>query len=346
MGNSKIRIFIVGRDKVGWSIDKDRKAVIYLLREYGFSLTKNIFMATHIFCVWFDLLLSFKYQWIAYFGKVFNKKIIAVITNDITYTPEKLESIKKLVDICIAPSKKIHNFLIGQNIKAHRIPFSVDMAIFRPLEMSKQEICKKLGIDYKRIENKIIIGSFQRDSLGKNLKEEKWQKNPNLLIQILERLPRKKYLLLLAGPRRHYIAMKCNKKNIPTLFYGDYSYLQEWKEDIVVNNLSLEVINLLYSLADIYIISSKSEGGPKQVLESSLTKTLVFSTKVGLAQDILHPDILFEENKIGGLIEKMRKYFEHPEKFNEYIEYNFQKARDEMDKKVLEEKYRKIIFDN
>ena len=158
MGNSKIKIFVIGRDKQGWSIDKDRKATIHLLKECGFSITKNIFIATHIFCVWYDLLLNFKYQWIAYFGKLFNKKFIAVITNDITHTPSKIDILKKFVDICVAPSNKIYNFLKGQNIKVYKIPFFIDVAIFRPLEISKQEIFKKLGKNYKKIENKIIIG--------------------------------------------------------------------------------------------------------------------------------------------------------------------------------------------
>ena len=346
MGNCKIKIFVFGRDRVDWSIDKDRNATIQFLKECGFPLTRNIFQATHIYCVWYDLLFNYKYLWINYLGRVFNKKIIAVITNDITYYLDKVNLLKKYVDICIAPSDKIYNLLKEQKIKVQKIPFFVDVNIFRPLGISKREICKRLGIDYKKIETRVIIGSFQRDSLGKNLQVAKWQKNPDLLIKILQKLPSSKYILLLAGPRRHYLVKKCKEMNIPFLFYGDYSYLKKWEDDIKVNNLSLDVINLLYNLTDIYIIASKSEGGPKQVLESSLTKTLVFSTKVGLAPDILHPYLLFGENEIKLTVERIRKVFEHADEFNKYVEYNFQKTRHEMDLNILKDRYRRVILEN
>lgn len=346
MDSGKVKIFVLGKDKINWSIDKDREATTFLLRENGFIITGNIFKATHIFCIWYDLLFGFRYRWLCYFKNIFSKKLIAVITNDITFTPEKLNFLKKFVDICIVPSEKIFKFLKERKIKAYKIPFFIEPKLFKPLSLSKQKICEKLRIDYMSIKDKIIIGSFQRDSLGKNLLSPKWQKNPNLLIEILEKLPKEKYLLLLAGPRRHYIIQKCEEKNIPYLFYGDKTAIVSKKDDIFINNLDLTTINYLYNLADVYIITSKSEGGPKQVIESSLTKTLIFSTKVGLAPDILHPYLLFEENEIQSLVEKIKKFFEHPEQFNKYIKYNFQKAREEMDLGILKEKYKRVILEN
>jgi len=345
MGKGSVKIFIFGRDKINWSIDKDREAIQFFLKENNFILTKNIFEATHIFCVWYDLLFNFKYYWLNYFKNIFNKKLIAVITNDITIAPKKVNFLKKFVDVCIAPSEKIFNFLRERRIKVYKIPFFVDPQLFKPLRLSKQKICEKLGIEYKKIKNKIIMGSFQRDSLGNDLLKPKWQKNPDLLIEILEKLPKEKYVFLVAGPRRHYIIQKCKEKNIPYLFYGDKGPLISKKDDIFVNNLDLNIINFLYNLTDIYIISSKSEGGPKQVLESSLTKTLIFSTKVGLAPDILHPYLLFDENEIQLLIGKIRRFFERPVRFDEYIKFNFQKAREEMNLNTLREKYRKLILE-
>jgi len=345
MGSSKIKIFVFGKDKTNWSIDKDRKAVVFFLRENGFIITSNVFEATHIFCVWYDLLFNFKYRWLNYFKNIFNKKLITVITNDITFTPDKVNFLKKFVDICIAPSEKIFNFLRERGIKAYKIPFFIDPQLFKPLKLSKQKICEKLGIDYKKIENKLVIGSFQRDSLGKNLKKPKWQKNPDLLISILEKLPREVYILLLAGPRRHYIVNRCEEKKIPYMFYGNDAYIKRWEDDIYINNLSPSIINLLYNLSDVYIVTSKSEGGPKQVLESSLTKTLIFSTKVSLAPDILHPYLLFEENEVQLLIEKIKKFFDLPASFDKYIEFNFQKTQNEMKLETLKEKYKRVILD-
>ena len=130
------------------------------------------------------------------------------------------------------------------------------------------------------------------------------------------------------------------------MYYGYKTSIVSNEDDIFINNLDLNIINYLYNLTDIYIISSKSEGGPKQIIESSLTKTLIFSTEVGLAPDILHPYLLFEDNDVHLLIEKIKFFFENPKEFNKYIEYNFQKAKKEMNLNVLKEKYRKLILEN
>lgn len=344
MSSNKVRIFLLGRDKVGWSIDRDREAIFGFLKGSNFEITDNIFKATHILCVWYDFLLGFKYSWMFYFKRIFNKRIIVVITNDITFFPEKLNSLRDFVDAYIVPSEKLYRFFKGQKLKAYRIPFFVDPNIFKSLSLTKEEICKKISMKYGTVENKIVIGSFQRDSIGGNLTKPKWQKNPDLLIEILEKLPRKKFTLLLAGPRRHYIINKCMDKNINFVFYGKYSYFKNFKDDILVNNLSLETINYLYNLSDIYIVTSRSEGGPKQVLESALTKTIIFSTNVGLAPDILSPELIY--NNVEVLLEKIKTFLKDPESFKEIIEYNYQKAKKEMDESKLKELYKEIILEN
>lgn len=345
MGSRKIKIFILGKDNVDWSIDKDRENIIYFLKENGFQITKNVFKANLIFCVWADLLLNFKYFWLKFLKKVFRKKFVAVITNDITFAQEKVKPLRQIVDNFVAPSEKIYHFLKEKGFRVSKIPLFINPSIFKPLNLSKEEICKKLKLDYEKIKNKVVISSFQRDSLGNNLLKPKWQKNPDLLIEILKKLPKEKFVFLLAGPRRHYIIKRCLEEKINFLFFGDYSYLKTSKDDIMVNNLPLEKINYLYNLSDIYLITSKSEGGPKQVIESALSKTLIFATKVGFASDFLHPTLLFEGEEIQPLIRKIIKFISRPEEFKIYIEYNFQKAKTEMAPISLQEKYKKLILE-
>ena len=346
MGNSKAKIFIFGKDNICWSIDKDREVIAYFLKKNDLKITNNIFEATHIFCVWYNLLFHPKYLWMQLLRKILHFKIIVVITNDITFCPEKLKALSKYVDIFIAPSKKIYGFLKEKKLRVYKIPFFVDPKIFKPLYFSQEEICKRLNLNWERLENKIVIGSFQRDSLGKDLSQSKWQKNPDLLIEVLENLPKGKFTLLLAGPRRHYIINKCLEKNVDFLFYGNYSYIQNKKDDILSNNLPLEKVNYLYNLTNIYIVTSKSEGGPKSILESALTETLIFSTNVGLASDILHPDLIFDENNVGELIEKIYRLAENFQCFERYIEYNYQNALKEMNDNLLKEKYKTVILEN
>ena len=98
------------------------------------------------------------------------------------------------------------------------IPFFVDKSLFYQLNKPKEEICKILNIDYNLLKDKIVISSFQRDSSQNNLNSPRPQKNPDLLIKILKNIKKEKYILLLAGPRRHYVIKKCEENNIPYLF--------------------------------------------------------------------------------------------------------------------------------
>ena len=133
------------------------------------------------------MFLSNRYFWLRILKKFLKLKIITVITNDITFNPEEIEKIKKYGDIFIAPSDKVYRFLQERKLKSCHIPFFVDNRVFKPSRLSKQEICRILDINYDKIKNKILIGSFQRDSLGKDLSKPKWQKNPDLLLRILKK---------------------------------------------------------------------------------------------------------------------------------------------------------------
>jgi hypothetical protein len=343
MNRGKVKVYVLGKDNVGWSIDKDRNAVIHFLRKGNFEITENILKNSLIFCVWGDLLLNFRYIWVNFIKKVLDKKMIAVITNDITFYPRKVKALHKYVDAFVVPSQKIYQYLERENLEVYRIPFFVDPRIFKTLSNAKEESCRELGIDERIFTNKIVVGSFQRDSFGKNLSEPKWEKNPDLLIRILKGLPKGNFMLLLAGPRRHYIIDQCQENKIPYFFYGNHSYIDEKKDDIAANNLSLEIINKLYNLADIYIVTSRSEGGPKSILESALTKTMIFSTEVGLAPDILHSYLIYNEENIKDLTGKIQKFMKNPQEFQPYIEYNHQRANREMDENLLKEKYRTVI---
>ena len=63
--------------------------------------------------------------------------------------------------------------------------------------------------------------------------------------------------------------------------------------------MSLEMVdsnklNKLYNILDLYIVSSRIEGGPQAILECSITKTPILSTDVGVASEILHKNSLYD----------------------------------------------------
>lgn len=331
------KVYILGQEGTGWSIDKDRYYTQKAIEQIdGYEITNNIFNADIIYAIWWNKLLTMPFK---IFNTFFKKKIIATITNDLSHQETMAKKLIDKVDIFVYASSKQKNVLEKLGVTSEKLifnPFYVDENIFNKLDITKQEICNMLNIDYQVIENKVLIGSFQRDSLGSDLTQPKWQKDPDMLINIMKLLDKNKYLLLLAGPRRHYVVEQCIKYNINYLFLGDEDYIINKKDDLLINNLEITDMPYLYNLINIYVVSSKSEGGPKAIPESLLCKTKVISTDVGFASDLLDKQYIFTSsedavNKINNLQENK----EQKSKVNEFYSSElFQKRIEDILHKV------------
>ncbi len=350
LSNKKICVLLLGRDNVGWSIDSDRENALHLFTNSDtFKITKNILKADIIYSVWYNEL---EQPWLFYplllLKKIKKVVIFAVITNRIENTPEKIGKLKKIIDIWVSPSAKTHTFIQNNGLNSIQIPFFVDTKIFYKITASKKKLLKKLNMADAKIQDKLLIGSFQRDSLGRDLSKPKWQKDPDLLITILKDLPSNKFILVLAGPRRHYLIKECKKFNLPYIFVGDETFISSNQDDVRVNNLSLKKINLLYNLIDVYLVTSKSEGGPKAILEAALTKTLIFSTAVGLAPDILHKHLIYSRDHISTLKTNLTTRINFPTHFSEEICYNNKLAMSVLSEKnalrKIKRGYKKILI--
>jgi len=123
MGNSKIKVFVLGKDNVGWAIDKLRDNSIYFLRENKFEITRNIFRADYVFCVWHSLLLLPRNFWIQLLRKIFSFKIVVIITDNIIVYSGKLNKIRKYADAFIVPSAELYSFLQKKKCKFIKFPF-------------------------------------------------------------------------------------------------------------------------------------------------------------------------------------------------------------------------------
>ena len=60
--------------------------------------------------------------------------------------------------------------------------------------------------------------------------------------------------------------------------------------------LDLESINKLYNILDLYIVSSRVEGGPQAILECAASKTPIISRDVGIASEVLNTKSLFDQD--------------------------------------------------
>ena len=59
---------------------------------------------------------------------------------------------------------------------------------------------------------------------------------------------------------------------------------------------SFDELNELYNLLDLYIVSSRIEGGPQAIMECAITKTPIISTDVGIASEILSKESIYNMN--------------------------------------------------
>lgn len=57
--------------------------------------------------------------------------------------------------------------------------------------------------------------------------------------------------------------------------------------------VELKELNELYNCLNLYIVSSRIEGGPQSILECASNKTPIISTNVGIASEILSKNSIF-----------------------------------------------------
>ena len=174
-------------------------------------------------------------------------------------------------------------------------PFWINPKLFFEIQ-DKEKLRSEFNID----KNAFLIGSFQRDTEGKDLVSPKLSKGPDRFLEIIkhEAEVKKDLKVLLTGKRRQYIMDNLNQLNIPFYYF---------------EMVNFEDLNKLYNCLDMYIVSSRFEGGPQSILECAITKTPIVSTDVGVASQILSKESIF----------KMENYKEA--KAN--VEYAFEKVQ-------------------
>ena len=155
------------------------------------------------------------------------------------------------------------------------IPFWANQNIFYE-DKHKKVIREKYGIN----NDAFLIGSFQRDTEGRDLISPKLSKGPDQFIEIVKyyKTLNNNLLVLLTGKRRNYVLEELKKINIPSLY---------------LEMVSSKELNELYNILNLYIVASRVEGGPQAILECALTKTPIISTDVGIASEILDKKSIF-----------------------------------------------------
>jgi glycosyltransferase involved in cell wall biosynthesis len=173
-------------------------------------------------------------------------------------------------------TKKILSQITSKKIKV--ISYWLNDAFWRPI--SKELSRLELNIN----KHDFCVGSFQRDTEGFDLKTPKLEKGPDLFCDYLDRVHAKRHNLhvLLGGWRRQYVVNRLKKSRIKyTLF----------------EQTNLENIKKLYAACDLYIVSSRYEGGPQALIEAAAMEVPIISTDVGIAKNILPSNCIIDIEK-------------------------------------------------
>ncbi len=150
------------------------------------------------------------------------------------------------------------------------LPYWANQHIWRKTG-DKIELRKKHGLP----EDAYLIGSFQRDTEGHDLKSPKLEKGPDLFVEFVSRndLSRRQPIhVVLAGWRRQYVINELKARGV------SYSYFELPDQ---------EKLNELYQTLDLYAVTARHEGGPQALLECGLTGVPVVSRSVGIAEQVL-----------------------------------------------------------
>ena len=216
------------------------------------------------------------------YNKLLNKKVVCSIyhIDEDKFSKEDLNKFKvrdQYVDAYHVISKNtLKQVEKLTDKKIYSIPFWINKELWFPIN-SKNDLRKKHNIDSKCY----LIGSFQRDTEGSDLKSPKLSKGPDRFLKIVKKIKEKNdnIHILLAGKRRQYLISELEKYEI------NFTYF----EMPPINKL-----NELYNCLDLYIVSSRYEGGPQAIFECALTKTPIISTNVGVAPEVLSPASIYD----------------------------------------------------
>lgn len=209
---------------------------------------------------------------------------------------KELESYVDLFHVISHKTKETLSTLTNKPIIS--IPLWINQNNWFDLE-NKDQLRKQFGFR----NDDFLIGSFQRDTEGHDLKSPKLIKGPDIFIEIIKKINKenKNLKVILTGKRRQYVINKLNELRVPFEYY---------------EMVSVKKLNELYNILNLYIVSSRLEGGPQAIVECGITKTPIISTNVGIAPEILNSKSIFEDSNYENATPDIETAYENAKKLS------------------------------
>lgn len=184
-----------------------------------------------------------------------------------------LETVPRL-DRIVASASLVRERLLSWGVPAGKIvqiPIGCETDRFLPpTAEQRREARARFGIR----DREIVIGSFQKDGVGwGDGAEPKPVKGPDVFLAAVARLAKDlPVFVLLSGPARGYV--KSGLDRLGVRFAHDYA-------------ADRDALARLYHALDLYLVTSREEGGPMALMESMASGVPVVSTRVGMAPDLI-----------------------------------------------------------
>lgn len=243
--------------------------------------------------------------------------------------PEVSKNLSVIHTSCTITANQLVKWGADEN-KIVVIPVGVDVNLFKSTDSyNKKEIKKELGIPV----NSVCIGSFQKDGEGWGEGDSpKFVKGPDVFCEVVKRLKERfPVFVLLSGPARGFVKKTLQESGIPF----KHLYLKNYPD-----------IAKLYRAIDLYVVTSRAEGGPKALLESFASGVPLVSTDVGMVHDIGdngYNAMVSRIDDVEGLTDNCRKIIESEALRKKIVEGGFETVKN-YDWKVIAERYYKEIY--
>lgn len=269
----KVDIYYI-LENVDWAVSEVAKDIIPYIRQHTVKCVTRTDFINKKSIIHYGSLNTFLED--KNLGKHSENKIIVTCFHIVDSDPRKYSIIEKDKYVykwhtsCNITKNKLMELGIDE-AKIIVIPISVNIENYRVVDKQEKKIQKRrLGIE----DGKIVIGYFQKDGDGWGEgNTPKLIKGPDIFCDVVEEIS-KRYdiFVVLSGPARGYVKNRLAKAKIPY----EHFIFDEAKE-----------VAKLYELLDIYIVTSREEGGPRAILESMASGVPIISTEVGQAPDII-----------------------------------------------------------
>lgn len=301
----QVRVHLCQGDGTGWAVDEDRR----LTREALSGVVQFVDdprAAEAIHACWWEPLMALPRDAIE------GREVVCHMAGDparVLGEPRFRGALRR-VTRWVAQSRGALAKMRTLGLHATYVPYAIDPAWAGPPALAPADAAWADAIRARLPAGAYVVINVHRDTAGPGYRGSgpgawvpKLVKGPDVFVEMLAELRRRgrNVVALLAGPRRHWVRERLAARGVPFVFAGEIVTGDDYPGAI----LPTPRVAALYRLADLCLITSRSEGGPRAVLEAAASGIGVLSTPVGLAPDVLAPECLFADPVEG--VEKIER---------------------------------------